>query len=187
MAEEWLTYGEVGERLGISSDAARHKAIRARWPRRTADDGRTLVRVDINATRAVMPVRRAPDATPIDARPTAEPTPVEPSDVRAFAALDALIETLRALAAAGELALARERERADPERIRAEQERAQAEAARTPADDLARRLEEAEERMAHRANLEKQLTLLKAQIAEMQAARTRPWWRRLAARPSPHE
>jgi len=185
MAEEWLTYVEVGERLGVSAEAARQKAIRARWPRRTANDGRAQVRLDVDETKAAMPARRSRDET-ADARPTVEPTPAEaPSDVRTFAALDAHIGTLKALAAAGEAALLRERERADAERARAEYERAQADTARMRGEDLARRLQEAQERMEQRADLEKQLTMLKAQIAEMQAAKARPWWRRLAAHPSP--
>ena len=54
MAEEWLTYSDLGERLGISSEAARQKAIRDRWPRRLAEDGRAQVQVDIEATEHTM-------------------------------------------------------------------------------------------------------------------------------------
>jgi hypothetical protein len=180
MAEEWLTYGELGERLCISAEAARQKAIRNCWPRHIANDGRAQVRVDVEETKAIMPARRSRDEKPADARSTHEPTPVEPpSDVRTFAALEAHIETLKALATAGEVTLARERERADTERARAEHERVQAEAERERSERLARRLEEAQERMAQRAELEQQLIALRAKLDEMQAARARPWWRRL--------
>jgi hypothetical protein len=43
MAEDWYTYAQLGERLGISPAAVRQKAIRARWPRRPANDGKTQV------------------------------------------------------------------------------------------------------------------------------------------------
>jgi hypothetical protein len=176
MAEEWFTYSELGERLGVSAEAARQKAIRNHWPRRTANDGRAQVRVDVEDVKASTPPRRMREEEPSDVRPT----PVEPpSDARTLAALDAHIETLKALAAAAEGALARERERADAERARADNEWVRADAERVRSDDLTRRLEEAQERMAQRAEIEQQLVALKAQLAEMQAANARPWWRRI--------
>jgi hypothetical protein len=181
MAEEWLTYSALAERLGGSAEAARQRAIRARWPRRTANDGRTQVLVDVEEAKAAMPPRAARDSIASDTRLTGESTPVEPSsDGRTLAALEAHIETLKAMIArADHLALGRERERADAERVRADSERARVEAERERAETLERRLEEAQARAAQRAESERQLTVLRAQLAEMQAASARPWWRRL--------
>jgi hypothetical protein len=181
MAEEWLTYSALAERLGGSAEAARQRAIRARWPRRTANDGRTQVLVDVEEAKAAMPPRAARDSVVSDTCPTGEPTPVEPSsNGRTLAALEAHIETLKAMIARADLALGRERERADAERVRADSERARVEAERERAETLERRLEEAQGRAAQRAEFERQLTVLRAQLAEMQAASARPWWRRLA-------
>src|SRR3982751_1571684 len=69
MAEEWLTYSELGERLCISPEAARQKAIRYHWPRRPANDGKTQVRVDVEDVKASAVPRK----------------PREPSDARSFA------------------------------------------------------------------------------------------------------
>ena len=72
MAEEWLSYSDLGERLNISPEAVRQRAIRARWPRRTANDGKAQVKVDVADVLALMPPRRAndcatPDQPPIEA------------------------------------------------------------------------------------------------------------------------
>jgi hypothetical protein len=48
MAAENLTYAELGERLGVSAQAARALARRLRLPRQTANDGKTLVMVDMD-------------------------------------------------------------------------------------------------------------------------------------------
>jgi hypothetical protein len=43
MATQNLTYAELGERLGVSAQAARALARRLRLPRQKANDGKTLV------------------------------------------------------------------------------------------------------------------------------------------------
>ena len=68
MAEEWFTYIELAERLNVSAEAARQKAIRARWPRRTANDGKAQVKVYV-----------------IDVLATMQPAFVRPSDSRSTA------------------------------------------------------------------------------------------------------
>ena len=103
---EWFTYSQLGERWGISAAAVRQKAIRARWPRRSANDGKTQVRVDLADVRPATAVRK-PSAN-------ARPTPVErPSDARTIAALERHIETLKAAAVATEARVEQERTRAD--------------------------------------------------------------------------
>src|SRR5215475_8552107 len=59
MPAEMLTYAELGERLKISPEAARALAKRHRLPRSRANDGKTLVHVDL-AEISHSPVPRAP-------------------------------------------------------------------------------------------------------------------------------
>jgi hypothetical protein len=42
----WLTYVELGKRLGITPDAARQKAIRGRWRKQKGNDGKARVLVE---------------------------------------------------------------------------------------------------------------------------------------------
>ena len=110
MAEQWLTYQQIGEALGISSAAARHKVARERFARRLRNDGRAEVLVDLEELRARQPVRArsAPDAAP------AEP----PLDGRSIAVLQARIAEL-------EEQLLSARSAADQARGDAERERAE--------------------------------------------------------------
>src|SRR4051812_29106678 len=158
MAEEWLTYSDLGERLSISPEAARQKAIRYRWPRRPANDGKTQVRVDVEDVKASAIPRKPRE--PSDDRPTPEPAPVEQaSDARALLdALEAHIATLKGIVAKAEEAAARERERAEAERSRADRERERADTERDRADNLQRHIHEAGEKEAgKRVNLERQI------------------------------
>src|SRR5215217_6597927 len=112
MAEQWLTYSELGERLGVSAEAARQKAIRLRLRRQTANDGKAQVLVDVEDVRATSAPRKPRDQA-ADDRPTAEE---QPADERALAALEAHISTLKDMVAKAEAASEREQERADDER-----------------------------------------------------------------------
>jgi len=47
MPVEQLTYAQIAERLGVSSEAARALAKRMRLPRSRANDGKTLVAIDL--------------------------------------------------------------------------------------------------------------------------------------------
>jgi DNA primase len=183
MAEEWLSYSDLGERLNISPEAARQRAIRARWPRRTANDGKAQVKVDVADVLAVTPQRRANDCA------TPDQPPVEPlSDTRTIDALTAHLATLRTdyLATLRELVfkadalVIHEREQVDAERQRADRERVRADAERDRADHLAARLEtllvEKAEAAEKGTEFERQLAELKALVDQM---RSRPWWRRL--------
>jgi hypothetical protein len=42
----WLTYVELGDRLGVTPDAARQKAIRGRWRKQKGNDGKARVLVE---------------------------------------------------------------------------------------------------------------------------------------------
>jgi septal ring factor EnvC (AmiA/AmiB activator) len=45
MPDEWLTYSEIGARLGLNAEAARTRARRAGWRTQPGNDGRTRVLV----------------------------------------------------------------------------------------------------------------------------------------------
>jgi hypothetical protein len=47
MATESLTYGELGDRLGTSPEAARSLARRLRLPRKPGNDGKVRIIVDL--------------------------------------------------------------------------------------------------------------------------------------------
>jgi DNA primase len=174
MAEEWLTYNELAERLGVSSEAARQKAIRHRWPRRTANDGKAQVRVDVEDVRATLPVRKPKDEPPSNGSPTPDDSP---SDTRALAALEAHIETLKAMAAKAEGIAELERQRADTERGRADSERERANRLASRVDELLTEASKATERDRQAADLEEQVKQLRGMV---EAAARRPWWKRLA-------
>jgi hypothetical protein len=177
MAEEWLTYSALGERLGISPEAARQKALRYRWPRRPANDGKTQVRVDVEDVKASGLPRKPREAS--DGRSTPEPPPVEQaSDARALLdALEAHIATLKGTTAKAEEIAAQERDRADAERSRADRERERADVERARADELQRHIQEADENEASaRADMERRIADLTAAVGRMR----RPWWKRLA-------
>ncbi len=58
MPVEMLTYAELGERLKVSPEAARALVKRHRFPRTRANDGKTLVRIDLTEINHT-PVARA--------------------------------------------------------------------------------------------------------------------------------
>src|SRR3954454_9746739 len=59
MPIEMLTYAQLGERLKISSEAARALVKRHRLPRSRSTDGKTLVQVDLTEI-SHSPAARAP-------------------------------------------------------------------------------------------------------------------------------
>jgi chromosome segregation ATPase len=103
MPLEMLTYADLAERLKISSEAARAIAKRHRLPRSRANDGKTLVNIDLSEIQHRALPARSPGGHPA-----------------VIASLKAKIETLQAeiarleAAAAGHRAdFERERDRAD--------------------------------------------------------------------------
>ena len=88
MAETWLTYRELAEALAISAEAARQKAIRARWQRQRGNDGKARILVDLEAEQAAHTPRRRPDE--------------HPDERRTFEALEAHIATLKEAVAKAE-------------------------------------------------------------------------------------
>lgn len=179
MAEEWFSYQELGEHLGVSPEAARQKAIRGRWPRRTANDGKAQVRVDLADVRATMPVRKPKDEEPSDDRPTdGEQSNEHPSDAQTFVALEAHIATLKAMAEKSEQIANLERERANNEQTRADRERDRADAERERANGFSERLDTAyREAIKAQEALEREVAELKRAITASQKV----WWKRLVA------
>jgi hypothetical protein len=168
MAEEWLTYSELGERLGVSAEAARQKAIRLRLRRQTANDGKAQVLVDVEDVRASSTPRKPKDQS-ADDRPTADE---QPADERALAALEAHITTLKEMVSKAEAASDRERERADGERARADAERDRA-------NELVARVEELLAERAKRVEADSQVESQVAELKVMVEQMRRPWWKRL--------
>jgi chromosome segregation ATPase len=115
MPVEMLTYAALGERLNCSAEAARALAKRLRLARQRANDGKTLVAVDVaQLTHKPMPARSPAGDRPITAT----------LKVR-VEALQAELAKIEALAAGHRADFERERERA--ERLMAELLRATAE------------------------------------------------------------
>lgn len=177
MADEWLTYQDLAERLGVSPEAARQKAIRGRWARRTANDGKAQVRVDVEDVKASTPVRKPKDEAPPDTRSPPVEQPVEHAlDTQTLAALEAHIDTLKAMAAKAEAIAVIERERASNEQARADRERDRADAERVRVDALLNQIDSVRREEADkRAPFERNLAELQSVVDGLR----HPWWKRL--------
>jgi hypothetical protein len=109
MADDWLTYEQAGERLGVSPEGARQRAIRGRWQRTKGNDGKARVRLPdghVDALRT--PIGR------LNKRPVRTPSE-QASDAALINALEAHVATLKHDLAAAEARLAA----ADAERAKA--------------------------------------------------------------------
>ncbi len=104
MPVEQLTYAQIAERLGVSTEAARALVKRHRLPRSRSNDGKTLVVVDLDEVRH----------KPLPARSPRGDQPV--TDI--VAALKAKIEILEAELAKTEERSAGHREDFERERAR---------------------------------------------------------------------
>lgn len=98
MATESLTYEQMGSRLSVSAQAARALARRLRLPRQKANDGRTLVVVDL---------------AEIDHKPKPAAVRSSGDDHAAVAVLTAKVEALQAELAKAEANFGAERSRCD--------------------------------------------------------------------------
>jgi hypothetical protein len=183
MAKEWFTYSELGERLNISPEAVRQKAIRRRWPRRPANHGKTQIRVDLQDVFATMPQRRPKD--PCNTQPTSDQPPVELLlDTRTFGALESHIATLKDMVARSGALTAQYRDRADSERQRADSERARADSEQDRADRLAAKIHEM---LLEKSTATEKSVELAQRVEELRTIVHRvvhrpPWWRRLVGR-----
>jgi hypothetical protein len=155
MAEEWLTYLELGERLGITASAARMHARRRGWQRRAPNAIGGQAHVLVPEIVDVHPRATAVQRTH-DVQMSAEANGLNGAD---RANNDQVHEALCAAVAAFSDALAAERERVSRGEQRIEQLFAELTDAR------------AAERISAEsaAGLRHQLDLIRAR---------RPWWRR---------
>lgn len=159
MADEsqWLTYAALAEKLGVSAEAARQKAVRGRWRRQRGNDGRTLVLVEPAVLKRLKAGKR-----PSDERPVGQVNERVNEHPDANAAVNALmehVETLKAALARAEATVAdrdadvrRERDRVEELTRELLRVTGEAMAAASARDDLR---------------------------AELDAMRARPWWKRL--------
>jgi hypothetical protein len=100
MADDWLTYEQAAERLGVSPEAIRQKAIRGRWQRTKGNDGKARVRLPDGQAAGVRTPSRHPNKRPVR-------TPSErASDVQLIKALETLVETWKERASTAEARLA---------------------------------------------------------------------------------
>ena len=163
--ERMLTYAELGERLGLSAEAARAKAKReqkaGRWRIVHGNDGRARVRLPASAIPD-----RPPDRPPErSAAHTGNDRPDVPPDVRVDAAgLSAEVAALRA--AVAELGDGRAR----MERLQIEAVEARMDAVRAIAERDATKAATAAEVEARNAVIEE----LRAELARLRL----PFWRR---------
>jgi len=80
MEHIFLTYGDAATRLGILPDSVRRRARNRKWPRRTGNDGKTLVGVPTSAL--------SPDLS-------GDHHPGDPGDAVRIAALEVEVRMLR--------------------------------------------------------------------------------------------
>jgi hypothetical protein len=62
---DWETLKQAGERLGMTPEAIRQRAIRGNWPRRKSNEGTAMVRVPDDITVRSY-VRRTAEQTPVE-------------------------------------------------------------------------------------------------------------------------
>ena len=156
----WLTYAELGVRLGTSAEGARRRAMRGRWARMKGNDGKARVCCPDDVL-AELEARR-PDSSG-DGRP--DVGMVRPENQALITSLESHVATLKADVDRLEALLAGERERADAEAAKS------AEVIRASAAQFAHERERADRAIAAFESL--------AQRLEAIAEARRPWWRRL--------
>jgi len=111
MAENWLTYSELAEKLGCTTEAARAKARRMQWRRQLDNNGMARVLADLEA---LPPARTRPAGHREAERPNAQPVTTPDAETPPRIALEALeghIATLKVQLDKAEAATAAERER----------------------------------------------------------------------------
>ena len=154
MQGEWLTYEQAAERLNVSPEAVRQKAIRGRWQRTIGNDKRALVRL--------------PDGWPDAIR-----TPSERANKRAVRTLSGRVSDANLINAL----------QAHVDTLKEQLAAAEARIERQVVDFAVRDAHHAAELAAERAKTEKAIEAfsgLADRLDALAAERARPWWRRLA-------
>ncbi len=151
----WLTYAEAGQRLGVSAESVRAKAIRKGWRRQSGNDGRTRVLLPLD--------ERTAGQQPVNARSTPVRKAVDPALVNA---LESHIKTLQG----------------DNDALREQLAASEARGERLAADYAAREAKSAAELDAERERADKAIAAFVAladRLDALAAERSKPWWRRL--------
>ena len=160
MEGEWLTYEQAAERLNVSPEAVRQKAIRGRWQRTIGNDKRALVRLPDGWPDAVRTVSERPNNRTV--RTLFERV----SDALLLKALEAYVQTLKEQLATAEA-------RAEKQAAESAAERAAFAAKEAAlAGDLATERARTGKAIEAFASLAERLDALATE-------RSRPWWRRL--------
>jgi hypothetical protein len=166
---EVLTYRELADRLGISSDSARIKAKRRKWRvepgNHPSDPVRVLVPIEF-----LSPVRT----------PSAHPGRAPRAQADATRALEDHIETLRRQVEEQRADLERERGQHREERTRLHEELAhERDRARAEREALLEQLQVLTERqVGAERQLREEVEALRAEIVKL----SRPWWRKMLGR-----
>ena len=113
---QWLTYAEAGERLGVSAEAARAKANRKHWRKQVSNDG--LARIMLPVDLPVTARSRSPDHRPATSRSPAVRTADQGTNERTIKALQAHVELLTQQLQASELREGQGRAELEAERAR---------------------------------------------------------------------
>lgn len=177
MDGKWLSYADAAVALGMTPESVRQRARREHWRKQLGNDGKALILVPADTDRI-------PPADTDDIAPALRPVK-RPEPDTAFAALQARFTEMEARAV--EL-------RADVERERGErlQERERADRLTDEVAALARQLARTvQEASTCETILRDQLAQVREAAAldqarltsitsEVEALRSRPWWRRLA-------
>ncbi len=185
MAVEWLTYAELGERIGVTRDAARCRAGRLRLRRQIGNDGKARVAVDLDEIELNPPkaLARSSEGDPVMIPPDNHPN-------------GDWLPNVKELLAKAEATAERERTERLQERQRADQ---LAGKVADLAHQLAKLVEEAgvrerdlQARMTEADQARTKLATMQERMARAEHDRDRaaaelaihlalPWWRRLFA------
>ena len=202
MADEtkWVTYDELAAALGIAPDSARRLVARKRWPRQTGNDGRARIEVPVERLTPDkipdIPQDMPPDVDPDDGDDVSpDVSPVVLAMTRHLEHVEKHLEEVKAERDAERVRSATLTERlAEIEVARAALE-GQAATLRDVLSDrdvefsherdrvvdvtaqLLMATAQATEAVEVQADLRSRL---EATVTELQALRSRPWWRRLA-------
>jgi hypothetical protein len=176
-----LTYADLATRLGRSEDAVKSLVKRKRWRRSVGNDG--LARVTLDEAELVdmsNPDRRGVGRPPANSTraKAVEPRPIP---VQPLQELHARIAAAEALATERLVELDAARQTAALHRDDFERERARADHVVDELVAITSKLVEAERARSEAAAMaERARAEADAALADLQAWRSRPWWRRLA-------
>lgn len=152
MAEDWLSYHQLAEHWKMSVEAARTRARRGRFQRRTSNDGQTEVLVDLAA-----PIRK-PRPPRSGGQTRGEPPPSVPSKENLSATLETALKAIQEHAVTLKAEIAKAEARADQFREERDTER---------------------ERVADLTSQLLRITTNLAEARKVEVASPRGWWRKL--------